>query len=64
MENGKTINNKRKFAIATIRQLKNNEWTFRWSRKAGSAPTATRKGKTLWCGNGAVMVDFSLILII
>jgi len=50
---------KRKFAMIVIRQLKNNEWTFNWNRKAGSAPIATRKGKTLWCGNAGFFTDIN-----
>ncbi len=48
---------KRKAAMKTIEQLKNNEWVFRWNLKSESALTCTRKGMKIWCGNGGFFTD-------
>lgn len=38
-------------ARAVVKQLRNNEWEFKWNSLTGSYLTAERNGKSLWVGN-------------
>jgi len=40
-----------KVAHAVVKQLRNDEWEFKWNRYTGSFLTASRCGCELWVGN-------------
>lgn len=46
-----------KNASAVVKQLKNNEWSFRYNDIENDFLTATRNGRELWLGNGSFWCD-------